>query len=161
MIQALTAYVNVILIKNNSVLLVHRSNTGWMDGFWALPGGNLDHGETPFNAIIRETDEELGILLREDKLEFVHILHHQQDTSYKIGFYFACSKWYGEPVNNEPDKHSHVSWHALDALPENILLTSLQALENYRQGQAYSEFISNNYKINLKQATQYESPREL
>lgn len=30
-------------------------------GQWALPGGRIDAGETPFEAVIRETDEEIGL----------------------------------------------------------------------------------------------------
>lgn len=140
MIQALTAYVNIILIQENSVLLVYRSNTGWMDGFWALPGGSLDHDETPLNAVIRETDEELGVLICGNKLKLVHVLHYQQGNNSKIGFYFSCREWCGSPINNEPDKHGDIKWHALDNLPGNILVTSLQALRNYTQSCAYSDF---------------------
>lgn len=48
--------VRVLIIQDNKILLV-KENEGW----WAFPGGGVDHGETIESTLVREIEEELGI----------------------------------------------------------------------------------------------------
>lgn len=52
--------VDTVVIKNSSILLIKRKNDPYQ-GFWALPGGFVEYGETVENAAVRETKEETGI----------------------------------------------------------------------------------------------------
>ena len=45
-----------------SEFLRHDPETQVGIGLWELPGGSLDFGETPLQAVVRETSEETGIL---------------------------------------------------------------------------------------------------
>jgi len=47
----------LITDENNKVLVVKESQD-----FWSLPGGGLEHGETPQECIVREVEEEIGLL---------------------------------------------------------------------------------------------------
>jgi 8-oxo-dGTP pyrophosphatase MutT (NUDIX family) len=49
----------IVLIKENKVALIERHRAG-LD-YYVFPGGGVDEGETPEQAAIRETMEELGI----------------------------------------------------------------------------------------------------
>ena len=49
----------IVLIKDNKVALIERHRAG-LD-YFVFPGGGMDEGETPEQAAIRETMEELGI----------------------------------------------------------------------------------------------------
>lgn len=49
----LAAY--AVCIEDGRVLLAHHSS-----GNWTLPGGQVDHGEDPFDTVIREVAEETG-----------------------------------------------------------------------------------------------------
>jgi 8-oxo-dGTP diphosphatase len=54
-----------------SEFLQHDPNTQVGIGLWELPGGSLDFGETPLQAVVRETSEETGIFIKEGNLKLV------------------------------------------------------------------------------------------
>jgi 8-oxo-dGTP diphosphatase len=48
-----------LLVVGNTVLLCHRSaNRRWYPNVWDLPGGHVEHGESPAAALVRELKEE-------------------------------------------------------------------------------------------------------
>jgi ADP-ribose pyrophosphatase YjhB (NUDIX family) len=50
------------------VLLTQMSQDTPVPGLWALPGGGLDHGEAPAEAVVREVQEETAHVLRDVRL---------------------------------------------------------------------------------------------
>lgn len=62
----------VIINENNEVLLQKRSRLKRANSNkWGICGGKVDLGETPLDAGVRETLEEIGILLNKDELKFL------------------------------------------------------------------------------------------
>lgn len=51
--------VRAIIIKDNSLLLIHRVRED--KEYWVFPGGGVEEGETEKEALIREAREELGV----------------------------------------------------------------------------------------------------
>ena len=49
--------IKALIIKDNEFLMVQDAN----DLKWEFPGGKVNYGETPFDALIREVKEEIGI----------------------------------------------------------------------------------------------------
>jgi len=49
--------VRLLIIQDDKVLLVKENDVGW----WSLPGGGVDHGETVGTTLTREAEEELGV----------------------------------------------------------------------------------------------------
>ncbi len=47
-------------LKNQSILMSLRKDTGYMDGFYSLCAGHVDEGETVLEAMVREAREEIG-----------------------------------------------------------------------------------------------------
>ena len=49
-----------VIIKDDKILLSHELISGW----WLVPGGGLEEGETPEECVIREVEEETGFIVK-------------------------------------------------------------------------------------------------
>ncbi|HBS48350.1 TPA: NUDIX hydrolase [Candidatus Dependentiae bacterium] len=125
----------LILEKNNKYLLGKRKNTNYMEGFYGLPGGKVDEGESLTQALIREAKEELGINVNKSDLKLVHVLN-KKDGVY---FFFYGLKWEGEPTNQEPHKCEDLNWFAIDALPQNTIYYVKDLIEKTKNNDMYTE----------------------
>ncbi|WP_293784309.1 NUDIX hydrolase [uncultured Aeromicrobium sp.] len=70
--QRLGAY--AVVLRDDALLLTRISPSGFPVGYWALPGGGVDHGESPHNAVRRELYEETGLTASEVRLVDIHSL---------------------------------------------------------------------------------------
>ncbi|MCC5888699.1 MAG: NUDIX domain-containing protein [Gammaproteobacteria bacterium] len=68
--------VHTLIFSADQLLLLRRAGTGLYDGFWAPPGGHMEAGETPREAALRETREELGFALDCEQLQAVGLMHY-------------------------------------------------------------------------------------
>jgi ADP-ribose pyrophosphatase YjhB (NUDIX family) len=62
---ALRVAAYAVVLVDGRVLLTQMSENTPIPGQWVLPGGGLDHGETPLHAVVREVREETGHVLRD------------------------------------------------------------------------------------------------
>jgi ADP-ribose pyrophosphatase YjhB (NUDIX family) len=122
----LSVSVFLILKKENQILLLKRSNTGWMDGYFSIPAGALDGDETLSDAIIREAKEEVSVDVLKNDLTLVHTIHCFINGEEWLGQFFLAEKWGGNIKVNEPDKHSEVKWVDVNNLPENTIRLRLE-----------------------------------
>lgn len=58
-LQRTAAY--ALSVRDDAVLLTRVSPRGFHTGSWALPGGGIDQGESPRDAVLREVREETGL----------------------------------------------------------------------------------------------------
>lgn len=63
--------------RGDAVLLTRISARGAHPGAWTLPGGGLDHGESPRDAVAREVREECGVECDVGELLDVHETHFE------------------------------------------------------------------------------------
>ena len=78
------------LFKDNKILLLKRFNTGYEDGNYSMIAGHVDPNETFTQCIIREAEEEAGILLKPKDLKVVHVMHRNSGTAESNEREFLC-----------------------------------------------------------------------
>jgi len=131
--------VHLFFLRNESVLLLRRVNTGWEDGKYSVPAGHVETGESVIEAAVRESHEEVGICLKTLDLEVVHVMHRKAEEE-RIDFFLVVKSWTGEITNKEPHKCDDLSWHPLASLPDNVIPYVRQGLTNYKNGILFTEF---------------------
>ncbi|MDA3810445.1 MAG: NUDIX domain-containing protein [Spirochaetaceae bacterium] len=133
----------LVLIKNNKTLLLRRFQTGFEDGKYSVIAGHVEPGENFTQCIIREAEEEAGIIVKRENLQVVHVMHRDSRPpagNERVDVFFTSEIWDGEITNNEPDKCDDLAWFDLDNLPENIIPFIKEALVSIRKSINYSEY---------------------
>ncbi len=83
-------------MQSRQLLLIHKK-TGLGAGLINVPGGKIESGETPSEAAVRETQEEVG--LKVENLKHSGELYFQFIDGYSIrGSVFETHEWSGHPV---------------------------------------------------------------
>ena len=135
--QRFPVVVHVLLEQGGRVALLKRANTGFMDGYYALPGGHQEQGESVTQAARRELTEELGVEARE--VEPVCVLPYRSGRHQGVNFLFRCREWEGEPVINEPELFAELVWVIPENLPEPTADWVLPAIKLAGRGDWYLE----------------------
>ncbi len=117
---AVTAGAVVVDERGRVLLLKHvfRAGSGW-----GIPGGFIEKGEQPEDAVRRELEEEIGLQLEEARLAFVRTL--KRPTQVEI--IFRCRPR-GEFAPRSVEIKS-AEWFATDALPDGLGRDQRQLIE--------------------------------
>ena len=83
------------------VLLAQRPEGKSMSGLWEFPGGKVEIGERPEETLIRELEEELGIITWESCLAPLSFASHTYENFHLLMPLFICRKWDGHPFGRE------------------------------------------------------------
>ncbi|MGI9501666.1 MAG: NUDIX hydrolase [Geminicoccaceae bacterium] len=109
MTPAFPVSVKAVLRHGNKVVLLKNGRDEW-----ELPGGRMESGETPEEAVTREVEEELGAVIQAGDLIDAWV-YHVDDTDILI-------LTYGATLESDPaafaisDEHEGMDWFALDDL---------------------------------------------
>ena len=122
--------VHLFLFRESQILLLRRFNTGFRDGEYSVPAGHLDGNEAVTAAGIREAEEEIGIKIDANNMQFSSVMHRLEDEE-RVDFFVHVHKWQGEPFNAEPDKCDDLRWAEINRLPANTVPYVKRAIENH------------------------------
>lgn len=93
-----TLIVTSAIIQNekNEFLVVQRPEPKVFAYYWEFPGGKLEEGETPEQALAREIYEEINLHINPKDLIPFQFCTHQYDFAHITLLSFKCKKWSGE-----------------------------------------------------------------
>lgn len=83
------------------VLIAQRPPGKSLAGLWEFPGGKLEPGERPEQALIRELAEEIGITVSEPCLAPLVFASHAYADFHLLMPLYVCRRWDGTPVPRE------------------------------------------------------------
>ncbi|WP_436639509.1 (deoxy)nucleoside triphosphate pyrophosphohydrolase [Microbaculum sp. FT89] len=87
----------VALVDVDGRVLIARRPTGKpMEGLWEFPGGKVEPGETPEDALTRELEEELGITVHDSCLAPLTFASHGYESFHLLMPLFVCRRWKGD-----------------------------------------------------------------
>lgn len=117
--------------------VIHRRGANCRDehGAWDFCGGGVEHGETLEVALVREIQEEYGVV----PLEYQYLGHdekfreHDSMPTHWIGFRYIALVDRTKVINNEPDKHDELQWVTIDNLPAPLHSLVPRDMKKYQQ----------------------------
>lgn len=83
------------------VLVAKRPEGKPMAGLWEFPGGKLLPGETPEACLVRELEEELGVLTEPPCLAPLTFASHAYESFHLLMPLYVCRVWKGEMAPRE------------------------------------------------------------
>jgi 8-oxo-dGTP diphosphatase len=106
-----------LIDPDGRVLLAQRPEGKSMAGLWEFPGGKVEAGETPEEALIRELHEELGIDTWSSCLAPLTFASHAYEDFHLLMPLFACRRWNGAPQSKEGQTLKWVKAQELKKFP--------------------------------------------
>jgi 8-oxo-dGTP diphosphatase len=122
-----------VLIEGGRVLLTQRKAGGHLAGMWEFPGGKVETGEDPREALRRELREELGIETTVG--EVVDVAFHRYEDAEKavLLLFFEATRTAGSPEPRAVDVAAF-EWAAADNLaPERFPPADVQVLKKVKK----------------------------
>ncbi|HMN73920.1 MAG TPA: (deoxy)nucleoside triphosphate pyrophosphohydrolase [Rhodoblastus sp.] len=93
--------------QDNRVLIAQRPPGKKLEGLWEFPGGKLDPGERPEDALIRELHEELSIHVKAPCLAPLTFASHAYEDFHLLMPLYICRRWEGVV---QPREGQAVKW---------------------------------------------------
>ena len=122
----------LLLAEDGRILLRERANTGYGDGAYEPPSGELADRETIVETAIRVA-AATGVVIGSENVSLAHVMHDVSGSG-RIAFFLSVSGWSGQPTS--PD----VRWFPLGDLPTNMLDRARVALRNCADGMRFSTY---------------------
>lgn len=108
----------LLLLRKDNEILLAKKKRGFGEGKYNGVGGKLEEGETPEEAMIRETEEEIMITpTKYEKMGVIEFLEYVKGERANVKFHlYVATEWIGIPKESE---EMIPKWFSLDNLPYN------------------------------------------
>ncbi len=110
----------VIFDREGQVLLCHRTD----QYLWNLPGGRVETGESPWQAVVREVIEEVGLQIQVERVLGIYSVPERGD----LVFTFLCVPVGGVILTSE--EADEVRWFTRNTIPSNTSRRQLERIED-------------------------------
>lgn len=84
-----------LIDADNRILLAQRPEGKTLAGLWEFPGGKVEKGETPEETLIRELEEELGVVTQVPCLAPLTFASHTYETFHLLMPLYICRRYEG------------------------------------------------------------------
>lgn len=103
--------------EESRILICQRPEGRSMAGLWEFPGGKIEPGERPEQALIRELREELDIDTSENCLAPFTFASHAYENFHLLMPLYICRKWQGTIIGKEGQSTRWVRANSLKDYP--------------------------------------------
>ncbi|MCW4019303.1 MAG: NUDIX hydrolase [Candidatus Bathyarchaeota archaeon] len=121
----------IIPFPENKILLIKRSTPPFI-GYWALPGGRVDPGETVEQTVVREVKEETGL-----NVQIVRKVgeYHEKgvESGYEYDYHPACFLVQPSEGNlkRQESEISEIKLFKLEEVPDVLAFVHKQMIQDY------------------------------
>jgi 8-oxo-dGTP diphosphatase len=123
--------VAALIVKDDKILVCQRTRHQTMPLKWEFPGGKIETGEQPRDALHRELDEELGIQATVG--EEVMRIRHQYKTGSSVELRFYAVREYAGSLENRIFRE--IRWATRSELPTfDFLEADLKLVKDLAEG---------------------------
>ena len=112
-VKVVAAVIKAVNEKGEPIIFATQRGYGPLKGGWEFPGGKIEEGETPQQALKREIMEELDTEIKVG--DFIHTIEYDYPTFHLSMDCFWCEIVKGDLVLKE---HEAAKWVTLDKLNE-------------------------------------------
>jgi len=116
-VRLITVVAVALVDPDGRVLIAQRPEGKPLAGLWEFPGGKLEPGERPEDALIRELREELGIAVKAACLAPLTFASHSYEDFHLLMPLFICRRWEGFVQSREGQALKWVRAKALRDYP--------------------------------------------
>lgn len=108
-------------MKDNRFLFGKRSKKKtWAPGVWDIVGGHAHKHEDVYEALKRETFEEVGIVVQRAELLVITNVWDESKNNFFEYHIYIITEWRGEPRNCSAE-HTEIGWFTLNELNKKSL----------------------------------------
>jgi 8-oxo-dGTP diphosphatase len=121
----------IITFQHDKILLIKRATVPFK-GYWALPGGRVDPGETVEHTVVREVKEETGLIV-----EIINKIgdYHEQGVQggVEYDYYPTCFlvKTVSGEIKKQESEIEEIKLFSLSELPEVLAFEHAKMVKDY------------------------------